>query len=116
MRLIDKDDYRESLIYCKGLGRHSLEAVLEHLEKQSTIEAEPVKHGKWIDCVEYICSVDAELEAILLLLNNHKKKHKEKEKQLFDRERSLRTICKLNRSIYHDEAIDALSDVDNYEG
>jgi len=42
-RAIDADEFRESLIHCKGLGRHSLIAVLEHLEKQPTIEAEPVK-------------------------------------------------------------------------
>ena len=63
----------------------------------------------------YICSIDAELEAISLLLNSHIKKHEQNFKDLCDREASLKAICKLNRAHYKDEAIDALSDVDNYE-
>ena len=65
--------------------------------------------------IEYICSIDAELEAISVLLNSHRKKHEKNFKDLCDREASLKTICKLNRAKYKDEAIDALSDVDNYE-
>lgn len=42
---IDKEEFKKSLIHCKGLGRHSLEAVLEHLEKQPA--ADPVEHGFW---------------------------------------------------------------------
>ena len=64
--------------------------------------------------IEYICSIDAELEAISVLLNSHKKKHEKNFKDLCDREASLKIICKLNRANYKDEAIDALSDVDNY--
>ena len=60
-------------------------------------------------------SIDAELEAIAVLLNSHRKKHEKNFKDLCDREKSLKAICKLNRAKYKDEAIDALSDVDNYE-
>lgn len=63
----------------------------------------------------YICSIDAELEAISLLLISHRKKYEQNFKDLCDREASLKAICKLNRAQYKDEAIDALSDVDNYE-
>ena len=68
-----------------------------------------------IDAIEYICSSDAELEAISLLLESHKKKHHRVERKLADREKSIRSICKWNRHKYKDEAIDVLSDVDNYD-
>lgn len=65
--------------------------------------------------IEYICSIDAELEAVNMLLVSHKRKHDKNFKDLCDREASLRAICKLNKAHYKDESIDALSDVDNYE-
>ena len=65
--------------------------------------------------INYICSIDAELEAISVLLNSHRGKHEQNFKDLCDREASLKAICKLNKAHYKDEAIDALSDVDNYE-
>ena len=65
--------------------------------------------------IEYICSIDEELEAISVLLNSHRKKHEQNFKDLCDREASLKAICKLNMAKYKDEAIDALSDVNNYE-
>lgn len=37
-RLIDMNAFIESLVYCKGLGRKSLEAVIELLNKQPVIE------------------------------------------------------------------------------
>lgn len=68
-----------------------------------------------LEAIEFICSIDAELEAITKLMARHKKKHEEMQRQLADREKSLRAICKLNLHKYKDEAIDALSDVDCYE-
>ena len=65
--------------------------------------------------IEYICSIDEELEAISTLLSSHTKKHERNFKDLCDREASLKAICKLNKAHYKDEAIDALSDVDNCE-
>ena len=65
--------------------------------------------------INYICSIDEELEAISVLLRSHREKHEQNLKDLCDREKSLKAICKLNRVKYKDEAIDALSDVDNYE-
>lgn len=65
--------------------------------------------------INYICSIDAELEAILTLLSSHTKKYEKNFKDLCDREASLKAIFKLNKAHYKDEAIDALSDVDNYE-
>lgn len=35
-RLIDADEFAESLIYCDGLGRRSLEAILKTLKEQPT--------------------------------------------------------------------------------
>lgn len=70
---------------------------------------------KLVDAIEYICSIDAELEAVEELLKQHKKKHGRVERKLADREKSLRSICKWNRHKYKDEAIDVLSDVDNYD-
>lgn len=68
-----------------------------------------------IDAIEIICSLDAELEAVSLLLEQHKKKHNRAINKLVDREKSLRSICKWNRHKYKDEAIDVLSDVDSYD-
>ena len=65
--------------------------------------------------INYICSIDAELEAVNTLLVSHKRKYDKNFKDLCDREASLKAICKLNKAHYKDEAIDALSDVDNYE-
>ena len=68
-----------------------------------------------LTAIEYICSIDAELEAVEKLLESHKRKHSKQFRQLCDREKSLRSICKWNRAKYHDEAIDVLSDVDSYD-
>ena len=75
----------------------------------------PDTREKLIDAIDYICSIDAELEAVFKLLERHKKKHKRTINKLADREKSLRSICKWNRHKYKDEAIDVLSDVDNYD-
>ena len=74
---------------------------------------EPEK--RLIDAIEVICSLDAELEAVSMLLEHHKKKHNRTVNKLAERERTLRSICKWNRHKYKDEAIDVLSDVDNYD-
>ena len=37
-RLIDMNTFIEDLVYCKGLGRKSLEAVIELLNKQEVVE------------------------------------------------------------------------------
>ena len=68
-----------------------------------------------LNAIKYICSVDAELDAIAMLNDSHKQKYESLEKKLTDREKSLKTICKLNRYRYHDDAIDVLSDVDSYD-
>lgn len=65
--------------------------------------------------LEYVCSIDAELEAIERLFAAHKSKHEKTIRNLCDREKALRSICKWNKHKYQDEAIDVLSDVDNYE-
>ena len=70
---------------------------------------------RMIDAIEVICSLDAELEAVSMLLEQHKKRHSRTVNKLADREKSLRSICKWNRHKYKDEAIDVLSDVDNYD-
>ena len=70
---------------------------------------------RMIDAIETICSLDAELEAVSLLLEQHKKKYNRTINKLADREKSLRSICKWNRHKYKDESIDVLSDVDKYD-
>lgn len=65
--------------------------------------------------IEYICSIDAELEAISILLKSHERKYEKNLKDLCDRETSLKIIYKLNQAHYKDEAINALSDIDNYD-
>ena len=44
--LISKEKLLESLIHCNGLGRRSLEAVMETIKEQPTIEL-PVR-GEWV--------------------------------------------------------------------
>lgn len=68
-----------------------------------------------IDAIETICSLDAELEAISKLLFLHEQKHHRLEKKLADREKTLRWINKWNAQKIHDEAIEVMADVDNYD-
>lgn len=63
--------------------------------------------------ISYICSTDAELKAIQILLKSHAAKYNKELKVLSDRTSSLRMINKLNTVKYKDDAIAALSDVDN---
>lgn len=67
MRLIDADIMRENLEWCKSeSGRYNdiyWDDVIERLDVQPTVDAAPVKHGRWIenegfdgDCY-YTCSV-----------------------------------------------------------
>lgn len=70
---------------------------------------------KLLDAIKYICSVDAELDVIAMLNYSLKQKYESLEKKLADREKSLKAICKLNRKLYHNDAIDTLSDVDSYD-
>lgn len=65
--------------------------------------------------IEYICVNDAELKAVFILLKSHERKHEKNLKDLCDREASLKIIYKLNQVHYKDEAINALSDIDNYD-
>lgn len=75
----------------------------------------PDTREKMIDAIEYISSVDAELEAISKLLVLHEQKHNRQAKQLADREKTLRWINKWNAQKIHDEAIEVMADVDNYD-
>ena len=49
--LISKEKLLESLIYCKELGRRSLEAVKKTINEQPTVE--PVR-GEWIKTFRYM--------------------------------------------------------------
>jgi hypothetical protein len=44
MNLISRDNLKESLMHCNGLGRRSFEAVLSVIDEQPTIETIPVEH------------------------------------------------------------------------
>lgn len=68
-----------------------------------------------LDAIRYICSVDEETYVISVLADSLSRKHLNLTKKLTDREKSLKTICKLNRKLYHNDAINALSDVDSYD-
>ena len=70
---------------------------------------------KLSEAIESICAMDAEVEAITVLLKIYAQKQEKQQEALRDRENSLRAICKWNREKYRDEAIDILSDVDNYD-
>ena len=65
--------------------------------------------------IEYICSIDSENEAIQILLKSYARKYEKNFKDLCNRESCLNAICKLNKAHYHDEAIDALSDINNVQ-
>ena len=51
MRLIDGDEMRENLEWCKSQsGQYNdiyWDDVIERLDAQPTVEAAPVRHGKW---------------------------------------------------------------------
>ena len=55
MRLIDADIMRENLEWCKSQsGRYDdiyWDDVIERLDVQPTVDAVPVKHGKWFDAM-----------------------------------------------------------------
>lgn len=58
MRLIDADNFKESLINY-GIGRQSLERLIVALDDAPTVEAAPVVHGKWDvfrKGIDYQCS------------------------------------------------------------
>lgn len=65
MRIIDADELRENLEWCKSQsGQYNdiyWDDVIERLDAQPTIDAAPVKHGRW----EYIPS-DGNFRAILI--------------------------------------------------
>ena len=63
--------------------------------------------------IEYICSIDEECEAINLLMKSYQKKAEENLSLLCNREKCMNAIRKINKERYKDEAIDALSDVNN---
>ncbi len=54
MRLIDADEMRENLLWCKSQSSrydNYWDDVIERLDAQPTIDATPVKHGKWFDAM-----------------------------------------------------------------
>ena len=51
MRLIDADHLYNKL--CSEIDSFiGLDELLDRIDSEETIEAEPVKHAKWIDCEE----------------------------------------------------------------
>jgi hypothetical protein len=61
--------------------------------------------------IEYICSIDAEAEAIDMLMKTYRKKVEKNYNLLCNREKCMNAIRKINKERYKDEAIDALSNV-----
>ena len=56
MRLIDAEDIPYTMLYkenwMKGTGEEAQGAWKRDIDKMPTIDAVPVKHGKWIECHE----------------------------------------------------------------
>ena len=69
----------------------------------------------FVEAVNYLCSNDAELEAISVLLKSHERKHKKQYRDLCNRTARLSGIRKLNKAHHKDEAIDALADLSDDE-
>ena len=68
MRLIDADEFMENLIYCDGLGRRGLEAVLKTLKEQPTaydiskVVEELEENKQWYET--HGCNVDLNVGVI----------------------------------------------------
>lgn len=63
MRLIDADALREVWLASDDFDNDAINAVLYSIDEQPTVDAEPVRHGQWIDEYNgkyanprYICS------------------------------------------------------------
>lgn len=59
MRLINADELMELYDGCDGLSV-PIAVVQQNIKDATTIDAEPVRHGRWIDareyCGDYMCS------------------------------------------------------------
>ena len=59
MRLINADELMELYDCCDGLSV-PIAVVQQNIKDATTIDAEPVRHGRWIDareyCGDYMCS------------------------------------------------------------
>lgn len=64
--LISRSALLESLMHCDGLGRKSLDTVLQRINEQPTAEVVEVVHGEWIrqnkekiwgKSTEIVCSI-----------------------------------------------------------
>lgn len=69
-----------------------------------------IKDRRLLEVVEYICSVDAELEVASELIIRHRRKCERREKRFALMLNSLRAIRKWNDNVHKDEAIEALCD------
>lgn len=47
--LISRIALLESLMHCDGLGRKSLDTVLQTINEQPTVDAVAVVHGEWLE-------------------------------------------------------------------
>lgn len=69
-----------------------------------------IKDTRIREAIEYIASVDAELEVASELISRYQRKNEGRETRFALMTNSLRAIRKVNSAVYKDEMIDALCD------
>ena len=55
MRLIDADSLREIWLASDDFDNDTINAVLYSIDEAPTVDAEPVRHGRWIDTEPEYC-------------------------------------------------------------
>lgn len=78
-RLIDADELRENLLWCKSQSSrydNYWDDVIARLDVQPTVDAAPVKHGRWV-MDEYPHDGDVRCSACLIAIDQmHERNHK----------------------------------------
>lgn len=62
--LISKEELFEALIHCKGLGRRSLEAVIQTINKQKVYDLDMVIHD--LEEAKFPYKINGEIQLIVL--------------------------------------------------
>ena len=62
--LISKDELFEALIHCQGLGRRSLEAVIQTINERKVYDLDMIIHN--LEEAKFPCKVNGEIQFIVL--------------------------------------------------
>ena len=62
--LISKEELLEALMHCKGLGRKSLEAVLQVINDLKVYDLDMIMHN--LEEAKFPCKVNGEVQTIVL--------------------------------------------------